>query len=282
LDTTAWKAIIKKMLRWYGPFHFTLSGGEPLLRSDICELIAYAASAGCYASLITNGLLLTDRRIDSLINAGLEHLTISLNGINADTHNFTRGVHGAFEKIQKAVPALHNYNERLSISVATTIMGYNCHELAELVQWVSDQRFNGIKFQTLFFETGNRDYQKKWYDQSVLWYPKKGSYSDTIQELIDLKKNGAPILNSENQLNYFIKYFQNPDKLIDLDCKIGIHGFFVEPDGDAYLCYLFDPIGNLIQHAPEKIWNSKQAKTVRSQIKRCRLNCRLKNCNFTD
>ena len=208
LDTGAWQTIIAKIRRWYGPFHFTLSGGEPLLRSDICDLIAYAASTGCYASLITNGLLLTDRRIDSLINAGLERLTISLNGINADTHDFTRGVSGAFEKIHRAVSALQNWNEKLSISVATTVMGYNCHELVELVQWVTEQKFCGIKFQTLFFETGNRDYQEKWYDQSVLWYPRTGSFSETIQELIDLKKKGAPILNSETQLNYFIKYFE--------------------------------------------------------------------------
>ncbi len=282
MNTDAWQTIIAKIRKWYGPFHFTLSGGEPLLRHDICDLIAYASSMGCYASLITNGLLLTDRRIISLINAGLAHLTISLNGSKADTHDFTRGVSGTFAKIQRAVSTLRNLKEKLSVSVATTIMGYNCHELVELVRWVADQEFLGIKFQTLFFETGNRDYQEKWYDQSVLWDPDRGSYSEAIQELIDLKKEGAPILNSATQLKYFIRYFEKPDELIDLDCKIGIHGFFVEPNGDAYLCYLFDPIGNLIHEAPEKIWNSKQAKKIRKQIKRCRLNCRLKNCNFTN
>src|SRR5438309_2586170 len=60
-----------------GVLHALLSGGEPLLRSDLADLVAAARRAGLYTNLITSGLGLTPRRAEGLKRAGLDSVQIS-------------------------------------------------------------------------------------------------------------------------------------------------------------------------------------------------------------
>jgi MoaA/NifB/PqqE/SkfB family radical SAM enzyme len=62
----------------------TISGGEPLLHPQLDELIRYIRSRGILAGLITNGYLLTEKRIQQLNHAGLDHLQISIDNIQPD------------------------------------------------------------------------------------------------------------------------------------------------------------------------------------------------------
>ena len=241
------------MKDWYGPFQFTI---------------------------ITNGLLLTRGRIAALVDAGLKEIVISLNGLSEETHDHTRGVPGGFFKIMQAIQEFKLYEGQITVGIATVLMGYNMAQAEEMVRWVHSNGMNKISFQALFFETGNRAYEKDWHKTSLLWEPKKTNHSEVIDALIHMKKEGYPIANPVEQLEHFKLYFQHPDKDLPVQCRIGIHGFFVDPLGEVKLCYLFDPIGNLLEATPAKIWNSKTARKTRQLIKNCRLNCRLKNCNY--
>jgi MoaA/NifB/PqqE/SkfB family radical SAM enzyme len=62
----------------------TISGGEPLLHPQLDELIRYIRSRGILAGLITNGYLLTEKRIQQLNDAGLDHLQISIDNVQPD------------------------------------------------------------------------------------------------------------------------------------------------------------------------------------------------------
>ena len=66
-----------------------LLGGEPLLRKDLDEIIAHAVSRGLHTRIITNGILLDDRRLDRLLAAGLHEVMVSVDGM-ADNHNRLR------------------------------------------------------------------------------------------------------------------------------------------------------------------------------------------------
>jgi MoaA/NifB/PqqE/SkfB family radical SAM enzyme len=250
------------------------------MRKDICEVIKHAAEIGCHPSIITNGLQLSKERISELIDAGAKGIAVSLNGITPETHDYTRGVPGGFKRIMRAIDELNKYKSDVNVSIATILMGYNLHEAADLAKWVKEKDLDSITFQALFFETGNRDYKRGWYRDSALWSAKENNSSEIIEELIHLKIAGYPITNPVEQLRHFKSYFLNPDQEISISCQIGIHGFFVEPTGEVRLCYLFDPVGNLLKDTPGKMWNSKKAQQVRQMIRKCQLNCRLKNCNY--
>ena len=282
LSTPEWKEIITKIRNWYGFFHFAIGGGEPLMRKDLCDVINHAVNIGSHPSVITNGLLLSKERILALLDAGLREIVLSLNGIKPETHDFTRGVPGSFNQIMKAIDELRQLNGNTVIGIATVLMGYNIDEAVDLVRWAKENALSRITFQALFFETGNKAYEENWHEDSVLWPSKNGSYSEVIDELIRLKEAGYPIANPTEQLEHFKAYFLNPNREIPITCKIGIHGFFVEPTGEVKLCYLFDPMGDLLKDSPKDIWNSKKAREIRKLIKKCKLNCRLKNCNYRE
>jgi MoaA/NifB/PqqE/SkfB family radical SAM enzyme len=252
------------------------------MRKDLCNVINHALDIGSHPSIITNGLLLSKETISALLGAGLREIVLSLNGIKPETHDFTRGTPGSFNQIMKAIGELRQLNSNTTIGIATVLMGYNIDEAVELVHWVKTNALSRITFQALFFETGNKAYQDEWYNDSVLWPAKDGNYSEVIDELVRLKEAGYPIANPVEQLKHFKTYFLNPHRKIPIPCKIGIHGFFVEPNGDVKLCYLFEPVGNLLKSSPKDIWNSKKAQEIRKLIKNCQLNCRLKNCNYRE
>lgn len=76
LDTEEWKRVITEG-RQLGVLQLGLSGGEPLVRRDLEELVAHAHREGLYSTLVTSALGMTRERLDRLVDAGLEHVQIS-------------------------------------------------------------------------------------------------------------------------------------------------------------------------------------------------------------
>jgi PqqA peptide cyclase len=77
LDTTSWSRVFTEAAA-LGVLQVHFSGGEPLVRRDLVELVADAAKAGLYVNLITSGIRLEPDRLARLIDAGLEHVQLSL------------------------------------------------------------------------------------------------------------------------------------------------------------------------------------------------------------
>src|SRR5215468_10377139 len=76
LSTENWLSVFRQAAE-LGVLHADLTGGEPLTRTDIVELVRAARSAGLYVNLITSGLPLDEAKLDSLVEAGLDHFQLS-------------------------------------------------------------------------------------------------------------------------------------------------------------------------------------------------------------
>jgi PqqA peptide cyclase len=79
LDTQTWSHVFQQGAE-LGVLQTDLTGGEPLARSDIIELVRAARAAGLYVNLITSGLPLDEAKLDALLAAGLDHLQLSFQG----------------------------------------------------------------------------------------------------------------------------------------------------------------------------------------------------------
>ncbi|HEY1058264.1 MAG TPA: pyrroloquinoline quinone biosynthesis protein PqqE [Limnobacter sp.] len=96
LSTEAWKDTLKQA-RALGAVQLGFSGGEPLLRDDLEELVAYGHSLGYYTNLITSGIGLKPARLEALKKAGLDHIQVSFqdatqaaNDALSDTKTFAK------------------------------------------------------------------------------------------------------------------------------------------------------------------------------------------------
>lgn len=101
LATEEWRRVIRQS-RQLGVVQLGLSGGEPLLRPDLEELVAEAATLGLYTTLVTAGTLLTPQRAVCLREVGLDHVQISLQDSRAAESDRIAGVSCFEQKLAAA------------------------------------------------------------------------------------------------------------------------------------------------------------------------------------
>ena len=97
LSTEDWIGVFRQAAD-LGVLHLHLSGGEPASRRDLVELTRAAVSLGLYTNLITSGVGLTEARIGSLADAGLDHLQLSLQGVSPESADRIGGYQGGYER----------------------------------------------------------------------------------------------------------------------------------------------------------------------------------------
>jgi radical SAM protein with 4Fe4S-binding SPASM domain len=105
------------------------SGGEPLMRPDVLELIASAKAAGLRAVLSTNGTLIDDELAGKLSAAGLSYVGVSLDGLET-VHDAFRGVPGAFAGAISGIAAMKRAG--LEFQINTTITKANLSQIREI------------------------------------------------------------------------------------------------------------------------------------------------------
>ncbi|WP_034991601.1 pyrroloquinoline quinone biosynthesis protein PqqE [Beijerinckia mobilis] len=99
LDTAVWKRVFSEAAA-LGVLQVHLSGGEPLARRDLVELVVHCASLGLYTNLITSGIGLTRERLNALSEAGLDHVQLSIQDAEAASADRIAGYEGAFARKQ--------------------------------------------------------------------------------------------------------------------------------------------------------------------------------------
>lgn len=126
-------------------FLVVLTGGEPLLRKDLESCGREIRKRGMRWSLVTNGHLYTSEKHNSLLNAGLGALTISLDGLEK-SHNWLRNNDKSFSKVENAI-SLATSSKRLNFDVVTCVNKKNLNELQSVFEFLIKK---GVKAWRLF------------------------------------------------------------------------------------------------------------------------------------
>lgn len=103
------------------------SGGEPLLRGDIFDLISYCAKMSIIPAIATNGTLVDDWVAGRLKGSGAVRAAVSIDGASASTHDSLRGLEGSFDKAIAGAKALHRAG--LAFQFNLTLTRSNCDEI---------------------------------------------------------------------------------------------------------------------------------------------------------
>jgi len=279
LSKDQWKNFINSLYDWLGVYQISFAGGEPLLYKDIFDLIEHCSKIGVISSIVTSGAALTKTKLENLLNSNIDTVNISLDSINPEIHDKIRGVKGVHSKVLKVIDKFKDSGKEKKLILATVIMGSNINEIIPLVHYANEKGLFGISFQVLTDNFGKM-YNHNWFNESDNFRMDQMNLKTVIDELLNLKKNGYPILNASRQLEYTIQYFQNPSLPFPFSCKVGFNTLRVGPTGDVQFCNLSRPFGNILEDEPKNIWNSPLAKSRRRELRHCQMSCSIQNCYF--
>jgi PqqA peptide cyclase len=108
LDTQTWSRVFSEAAA-LGVLQVHLSGGEPTARPDLAEIVAHCRKENLYTNLITSGVLLNEKSLQTLYDAGLDHVQLSfqdVEAVNADRIGGYKGGHSKKLKLAERVVAL--------------------------------------------------------------------------------------------------------------------------------------------------------------------------------
>jgi len=235
----------------------SFTGGEPTLRSDLPELIAYAKGKGMRVNLITNGLRCADPEfVSALAAAGLDSAQVSLEGPRAEVHDVAVGHPGAFAKTTRAVHVLRAAH--IHTHTNTTICGVNRDHILELVDYIADELQSEYFSMNVVICTGT-PVRKTGVDVT---YTEVAPLIEQIQRRA--KEKGVRFI-WYSPIPYCIF---NPitHSLGSKSCACCDGLLSVAPDGELLPCSSFERgIGNLLDKSFDELWYNAQARYWRGK-----------------
>lgn len=230
LPTETVMAGLRKLKAWLGPFHLTLTGGEPLLRPDITDIVRGASSLGLMVHLLTNGTLLTERTAARLHDAGLSLCTVSLDGATSGTHDRLRGREGTYEQV---IHNIRSAKQHLRIQLATVLFRDNLEEADEIVQLSQREGLAGVLFQPVLMDFTGKSVPGILPPHHLL-PDDPARVSSAVERLISLKRKGSPINNSIRHLRLMEAYLRSPSAPVGaFPSTEGLSSILLLPNGDV-------------------------------------------------
>lgn len=256
--------------------HLIFSGGEPLLRKDIFDLIAYAVNKRIkMVDMITNGVLVDETVAKRLIRFGMNHITVSIDGLE-EANDFIRGK-DSFKKAIEAIDLINKYknNNLPTVGINFTIMNYNFNQILPIIDLARTKKCNIIVLQPMLSDNTEMQERKK----NELWISEDNMHKlkEIIREVLELKKilQDISIHVNEKILEMIPAYFAGLPLDRDLKCYENIVRIVITNNGDLWSCQGI--YGNLRKGSLKDIWFSREANNIRCKVKNCQSHC-LQSC----
>jgi radical SAM protein with 4Fe4S-binding SPASM domain len=249
LDTDECRRIIEQILAINPAPLFILSGGEPLLRNDLETIAAFATARGATVVVGTNGTLLTNERIESLMGAGVTGVAVSVDSLDAHRHDAFRHGSGAFEATAAAIGRLRLH--RLDFIVQTMVTRRSRRELGHLVEWAAEQ--GAVSFNAYFLVATGRGARLS--DLSA------DEYEQALAELVELHRHylGRMMVRAKCAPHFMRLVHQHAPESPMLDyatrCPCGTQYCRITPDGQLTPCpYIPTSAGDLRTQSFGDVW----------------------------
>ncbi len=242
-----------------------LTGGEPMLRDDIYDLAAYGTKLGLRMVMATNGTLVDQDSIKRMIDSGIQRISVSLDGANAETHDNFRQVKGSFANALRALDFARDNG--LEFQVNTTITKLNLAEIPAILDLTVKL---GAAAHHIFLlvptgrgkELEEQEIPAEEYERTLNWF-----YDQRDKVPLQLKATCAPhylrILRQRSKAEGKKVTFKTHGlDAVTRGCLGGIGFCFVSHTGDVQPCgYLEAKAGNILETNFQKIWEESEVFT---------------------
>jgi radical SAM protein with 4Fe4S-binding SPASM domain len=235
-----------------------LTGGEPLLRRDILEIVRRAAERELWVVVGTNGVSITENLARRLAEAGARGLSLSLDALDPDRHDHFRKVRGAWRNTVEGAEILNRTG--LPFIVQTTVGSHNLGELEAIADFAHDRL--AAKVWNLYFlvPTGRGQFVSDITPEQ---------YDEVLASLyrIQRKYDRQMLVNAKCAPHYIKTVLENGDPRAESQirtysggaggCPAGTHYMGIRPNGDVTPCpYLPVFAGTLRSSSLADLWTS--------------------------
>jgi radical SAM protein with 4Fe4S-binding SPASM domain len=254
MDTSSWKAAIDRVWE-IGIPHVCFTGGEATLHPDLADLVAHAEGKGLVTGLLTNGRRLCEPAYtQALVEAGLDHVQITLESHDETTHDRMVGARGAWWEtvagIRNAVAA------GLYVATNTTLTHDNVPAIGDTVVFIASLGVPTFACNSIIY-SGRGATVGTGFEEGEL-----APILERVREAAD--RHGLRLIwytptqycaLSPLQLGLGVKA-----------CTAALYNMCVEPDGAVIPCQsYYEPLGYLLRDPWEAIWNHELALTLRER-----------------
>jgi len=248
LSTEAWSSVFRQAAE-LGVLQTDFTGGEPLARTDIVELVRAARAAGLYVSLITSGLPLDEAKLDGLLAAGLDHFQLSF---QAATETIAEQISGTKTHAQKLRVLEWLKPRRLGVTLNFVLHRHNLHEFDEMVAIAESSSASRIEF-------ANVQYYGWGFANRDLLLPSR----EQLNEFMANVKAAEERLRGKIRVEYVVPdyYAKYPKPCMG---GWGRKVMLIAPNGDALPCHAAGVIPglrfeNVEEKALREIWEASEA-----------------------
>jgi len=248
------------ILKELGVIEITISGGNPLLREDIGEIIEYA-SRFFITTVYDNGSM-SSEKIDALRNA--DFVAISIDSLDAGKNDHIKGVNGSWKKAIQAVEKLER--EGISVSVTPTISQFNLYEIIDFTKhflqkgiplWYCLYSYDSYDDANQLFKIGRKN------DEFLI--TDKKAMAELCNSLIEMKAKNSNILMTTKILEA-VKNLYLKDKRT-WKCHALQNFFIIDHLGRVAGCHLHKPVASIFDLP--SVWNSDELNDLRKTYSKC-------------
>ena len=243
------------------------SGGEPLCRDDLFELISRARSLGIIPALATNGTLIDSTVAERMHDSGVMRVSVSLDGATAEVHNKLRQLSGSFEKAIEGIG--HLREQKVPFQINMTLTRHNAHQIEDVYNLAKSLGAVAVHIFMLVpvgcgQSLADTDMlSPKQYEQKMLDICKLDGRGE-----LQLKVTCGPHyerVTREQGVSSHMKASRSGHGGASRGCLAGIGVLFVGHQGDVFPCgYLPVRCGNVLEDKLSDIWyNNKDLARMR-------------------
>lgn len=269
VDTETLKRVIQQIAE-VGVISINLTGGEPLLREDICQLSVYARECGLFPILLTNGLLIR-KRIEEIKSANFGMIIISVDSVKPEQYQKTRGI--SLDPVLEGIEALLELKEDCPIITVTSVV--NRHNISDIESTIAYFAERNIGVELCPYHHNGR------WEDDFLSPDDEDEYLSIIKVLSKIKKSNGGIINSQEYLENFVDFtFKKRSVPPNFCCYAGYTSIYIDSKLNVRSCWSQGlPIaGNLYKDKLSFLLENNKMTKMRNKIKklqceRCWLLC---------
>jgi radical SAM protein len=187
LDHESGIRLIDQLLEFGEPYPaLLLTGGDPLMRTDVYDLLRHAKNQGIYTAVAASVTpLLTREKLELMRDLGVEIISVSMDGASAEIHDKIRDIPGTWKATLDAIEMSKSCGMRLQVN--TTVMKSNLRDLADIFHLARER--GAVAWEVFFLIRTGRG--------SSLENPEPGECEEVAHFLYDTTRYGIPIRTSE-------------------------------------------------------------------------------------